>query len=73
MLTGPTQLRTTAACLAILARDAGSLTSHRIILTSDFSSAFPEIGKKNVTMNTGDDIIISVQSTPFFLIILTDN
>lgn len=42
ILTGPTQFRTIAACLAILAREDGSLTSHSIMPTSDFSSVFPE-------------------------------
>lgn len=47
LLTGPTQLRTTVACLAISSSEAGLVISQIIIPTSDDSVGLPEIKNKS--------------------------
>lgn len=51
-LTGPTQLRTTAACLAISSSEAGFVISQIIIPTSDGRVGLPGIRNKSSEANS---------------------
>lgn len=67
LLTGPTQLRTSVACLAISSSEAGLLISQIIIPTSDDSVGLPEI--RNILFEVKSDPVLDL---PDLLIVISD-
>ena len=65
LLTGPTQLRTTVACLAISSSEAGLVISQIIIPTSDDSVGLPEI--KNKLFYANPNTVLDLPDLPFII------